>query len=140
MIDDPRETDAVVSVVRSEERLVAGVVRTPVERVRIHRDVVVEQETRTVEVRREVLRIEREPLDAGAERRAGGAVAPPGARSIEVVLREERPVVTVEVVPVERVVVSVVTDDDVVRVRGEVRVEHVDVEQVGVDAGGAPRS
>ena len=131
--DLPGEQDVVV--VRSEEQLRTAVVRLPVERVRVHRDVVVEQVTRTFEVRREVLRIEREPVQRG--RGAAPQVSSvPGAPSaaphvVEVVLREERPVLSLEVVPVERVRVSVVAEQEVVRVEEEVRVERVELDTTG---------
>lgn len=136
--DDPVTAGEDV-VVRSEEQLRVAVVREPVERVRVHRDVVVEQVTRTFEVRREVLRIEREPVQRGS-----GAVpqvgletggAPGGPRVLEVVLREERPVVGLEVVPVERVRISVVAQDEVVQIEDEVRVERVEIDTTGTVTG-----
>lgn len=123
-----------IEVIRSEEQLRVGTVREPVERVRVHRDVVVEQVTRTFEVRREVLRIERTPVSAGEAGTGGtdgGAAAP---RVVEVVLREERPVVGLEVVPVERVRIAVVPVEETTRVEEDVRVEHVDLEQTALDA------
>ncbi len=123
----------VVDVVRSEEQLRVGTVREPVERVRLHRDVVVEQVTRTFEVRREVLRIEREPIVRGGD---GPLVGVPRTTPevVEVVLREERPVVSLEVVPVERVRIAVVPLEETVRVDEDVRVEQVDLEEVALDA------
>ena len=118
--------DGTVEVVRSEERLLVGTARVPAERVRIHRDVVVEQVTRTFDVRREVLRIEREPIAPGT----GARDLAPGTtpQVVEVVLREERLVVDVEVVPVERVRVSVGDVAETVRVAEDVRVERVELD------------
>lgn len=137
--DDPRTAGEDVVVVRSEERLRTAVVRLPAERVRVHRDVVVEQVTHTFEVRREVLRIEREPVQRGSGAvpqvglETGGA---PGApRVLEVVLREERPVLGLEVVPVERVRIAVVATEEVVHVEDEVRVERVEIDTTGTATG-----
>ncbi len=115
-----------LEVVRSEERLLVGTTRAPAERIRIHRDVVVEQVTRTFDVRREVLRIEREPVaPTSGARDLGPTTAPP---AIEVVLREERLIVDVELVPVERVHVSVVDIAETVRVAQDVRLERVELD------------
>ncbi len=128
-----------VVVVRSEEQLRTAVVRQPVERVRVHRDVVVEQVTRTFEVRREVLRIEREPVHRGSGAapqvglELGSASGAP--RVVEVVLREERPVLSLEVVPVERVRLAVVAEHDVVRVEEDVLVERVEIDTTGTVRG-----
>jgi len=106
----------VAEVVLSAERVEVGTRRTPRERVRVRREVVTEQVSVVVTVRREVLRVEREPL-AGAEE-DDGARAPTGpGPSLELVLSEERPVVSLEVVPYERVSVGVRA------VAGETRVD-----------------
>lgn len=118
--------DDSVEVIRSEERMLIGTVLAPVELVRIHRDVVVEQVTQTFEVRREVLRVEREPIPAGAA--GDGYRGAPVHEVVEVVLREERPVVRLEVVPVERVRIGVVSVQEVVQVADDVRVERVEVD------------
>ena len=94
-------------VVRSEERLHVGTLSVPVERVRVRKVVVTEERTVTVTVRREELRVEREPIAPGdvvQEQLAGPDQDP---RVVEMVLHEERVVVEREVVPVERVRVVV---------------------------------
>ncbi|MEH3078481.1 MAG: DUF2382 domain-containing protein [Quadrisphaera sp.] len=98
--------DAAADVVLSAERVDVGVRRVPRERVRVRREVVTEEVTLVVAVRREVLRVEREPLEArdGAQ---DGALDSGAALPLEVVLSEERPVVHLEVVPYERVRVGV---------------------------------
>ncbi|WP_187279832.1 DUF2382 domain-containing protein [Quadrisphaera setariae] len=90
--------DAAVDVVLSAERVDVGVRRVPRERVRVRREVVTEEVTLVVAVRREVLRVEREPLQARTDAQDPGDPLP-----LEVVLSEERPVVHLEVVPYERV-------------------------------------
>jgi len=78
-------------------------------RVRLVKYVVTEQVQVTVPIRREEVRLEELPLDGDAvaapqEETLVPTEAPAGAgRPDEVVLHAERPVVTVEVVPVERV-------------------------------------
>lgn len=101
-----------VDAVLHQERAHVDVRRVPRERVRVRREVVTEEVTVVVAVRREVLRVEREPLDAGTGHLAGAGTGGPGpaaapAQPLELVLSEERPVVHLEVVPYERVRVDV---------------------------------
>jgi uncharacterized protein (TIGR02271 family) len=113
-----------VTVIRSEERLAVTTVRTAAERVRIRRVIVTEERTITVQVRREELVLEREPLD-GSAALSGDDVAEP----ITIVLHAEEPVVSTRVVPVERVHVVV---DRVVQMRSvseAVRRERVEIER-----------
>lgn len=95
-MDEPHE----YVVTRSEEELALDTVWRPAERVRISRRLVQEEVTVTVTVQREELHVEREPIAEHDER-------DPGGRGVDddlvIVLREERPVVGVEVVPVELV-------------------------------------
>lgn len=92
-----------VEVVRSEERLVAGVERHVTGSVRIGKRVVSEERTVTVTVRREELFVEHVP--AGAATGDAGTGAPPrGAEPVvTLTLAEEEPVVTVRTVPRETV-------------------------------------
>lgn len=98
-------------VVLHAERIKVARRWVPMERVRVHREVITEEVTVTVTVRREVLRLERESLDkSAAHAGAPGGNATSGAGTedeLEVVLSTERPVVSVEVVPYERVVLGV---------------------------------
>ena len=132
-------TDSLV-VTRSEERLQVDTARRPYQRVVVRRRVVTETVVQRVEVqvRREVLEIERMPVaDAAgtADLLPGGLPAEP--QVLEVVLHEERPVVGVEVVPVERV--RITTD----RVPGEhvvsadLRSERIDVDVSDARTGSA---
>jgi stress response protein YsnF len=105
------------SLVRSEEQVRVGTRQTATTRVRLVKYVVTEDVQITVPIRREEIRVEHVPLDAvddgpGESLTDGdtdggidaGSVAPVGGRlPDEIVLHTERPVVTVEVVPVERV-------------------------------------
>lgn len=105
-------------MVRSEERLTVGTERVATTRARLVKYVVTEEVQITVPVRREEIRVEEVPLDAPDPDPAGESLldtgAPAGRHASdppvtasglpeEVVLHAERPVVTVEVVPVERV-------------------------------------
>ncbi len=97
------------SMVRSEERLRVTTERVPVGRVRLVKYVVTEEVQVTVPIRREEVRLEEVPLgDEHPTAVIGEALVPPGGHTggglpDEIVLHAERPVVTVEVVPVERV-------------------------------------
>lgn len=95
-MDEPHEH----VVTRSEEELVLDTVWRPAERVRISRRLVEEEVTVTVTVQREELHLEREPI---SQLDAPGADLPVAADDVVIVLREERPVVGVEVVPRELV-------------------------------------
>lgn len=110
-----------VTVIRSEERLGVSTVRTATERVRIRTVIVTEERTVTVQVRREELVIEREPLDGPLE----GDGEPP--EPLVIVLHAEVPVVSTRVVPVERVSVVVDRITAMRSVSEEVRRERVDV-------------
>lgn len=113
-----------------EERLHVETERVPRTRVRLRKVVVTEQRTMTVPVRREEYRLIREPIVDG-EPVTGGSI---GADEQEVVLHEERVVVTTEVVPVERV--RLVTEDVVEQreVTGEVRLERIELVDAAVVA------
>ena len=91
-----------IEVVRSEEELRTGVRRTARERVVVRTRVVTEDVTMTFQVRKHVIDIEQEPLDE-AIAAAEGLTLERGPESLEVVLWEERPTVTMELVPVERI-------------------------------------
>ncbi len=130
------------SMVRSEEQLRVGTARFPARRVRIVKYVVTEEVQVTVPIRREEIRIEELPLgDAGetdellveGDPLDHGSPSAPGLPD-EIVLHAERPVVTVEVVPVERVRLRTET------VHGHESVtETLQREQVVVDQDRTPR-
>lgn len=125
------------AMTRSEEQLRVGTERVPATRVRLVKYVVTEEVQVTVPVRREEVRVEEVPLDApGPE---GGEVLVPDAPVAdglpeEIVLHAERPVVSVEVVPVERVRVRVEQVGDRESVTERVQRERVVVDQDGPPA------
>jgi Domain of unknown function (DUF2382)/PRC-barrel domain len=99
------------AMTRSEERLAVGTERVPTTRARVVKYVVTEEVQITVPIRREEVRVEHVPLDAPEVPGESLTEAQPGvpgggtqtALPGEIILHTERPVVTVEVVPVERV-------------------------------------
>jgi len=90
------------AMTRSEERLNVGTQRMEAGRVRLRKHVVTEQQSVTVPVTHDEVRLEREPI---TEASRGDALDGPdlSEEEHEVVLTEERPVVAKETVPVERV-------------------------------------
>jgi stress response protein YsnF len=133
---------------RSEERLSVGTERVATTRARLVKYVVTEEVQITVPIRREEIRVEEVPLDApdpgpgeslADDRDDSGPRAPVGTGTTgglpeEIVLHTERPVVSVEVVPVERVRLRTET------VEGQERVtEQVQREQIVVDESPSPR-
>jgi uncharacterized protein (TIGR02271 family) len=118
------------AMTRSEERLRVATERYAAKRVRIVKYVVTEEVTVTVPIRREEIRIEEVPLDDAAPATAGAldTVASAGLPEV-IVLHTERPVVTTEVVPVERVRVRTEWVQEQVQVRDQVRRERVDVDE-----------
>ncbi len=116
----------------SEERLHVSTERVPRLRVRLKKVVVTEQRTITVPVRREEYRLVREPIE-DAEPVPGAVI---GTAEQEVVLYEERVVVTTEVVPVERIRLikeEVVDSQEVVGAVRRERIELVDEASEGAE-------
>jgi len=113
------------AMTRSEERLRAGTQTHEAGRARLRKYVVTEREQVEVPVRREEVRLEREPI---TDANRGAATSGPAITESEheVTLREERPVVETEAVPVERVRLGKETVQDTERVEGEVRKEQID--------------
>jgi stress response protein YsnF len=100
----PAEEEPAGGMVRSEERLRVGTEPVAATRVRIVKYVVTEEVQLTVPIRREEIRVEEVPLDAADEPGESLVPAPAGGHlPDEIVLHAERPVVSVEVVPIERV-------------------------------------
>ena len=89
-----------VEVIRNEERLVVGTESIPVERVRLQKIIVTEEKVFTVTVRREEVRLIREPFSG---EHSGDVPADDANTPRIMILHEERVVMTTEVVPVERV-------------------------------------
>jgi uncharacterized protein (TIGR02271 family) len=121
----------------SEERLNVGTQTREAGRARLRKYVVTENVTQTVPVSREEVRIEREPI---TDANIGNATSGPdiSEEEHEVILREERPVVEKEAVPVERVRLDTETVTDEVTVSDEVRKEQIDTD-VDVDRGRTDR-
>ncbi len=117
------------AMTRSEEELHVGRESREVGRARLRKYVVTENETRTVPVEREEVRVEREPI---TEANRDEALSGPdiSEEEHEVTLHEERPVVEKETVPVERVRLDKehVTDEETVN--EEVRKERIEADDV----------
>ncbi len=115
------------AMTRSEEELRVGKTERETGRARLRKYVVEDQVTETVPVRREEVRIEREPItDANVDDATEGPAI--SEEEHEVVLHEEEPVVEKQAVPKERVRLDKDTVQDEQTVGGEVRKERVDVD------------
>ncbi|MDN0198774.1 PRC and DUF2382 domain-containing protein [Streptomyces sp. S.PNR 29] len=117
------------AMTRSEERMHVGIERREAGRARLRKYVVTEEVQQTVPVRREEVRVEREPI---TEANRDAAMAGPDISEAEheVVLHEERPVTETETVPVERVRLSAEERTEEETVRGRVRKEQIETEGV----------
>jgi uncharacterized protein (TIGR02271 family) len=113
------------AMTRSEERLRVGTETVETGRARLRKYVVTENETVTVPVTREEVRLEREPI---SDANVGEALSGPdiSEEEHEVVLTEERPVVAKETVPVERVRLDKETVTENEAVTEQVRKEEID--------------
>jgi uncharacterized protein (TIGR02271 family) len=115
------------AMTRSEEELRVGTAQRERGRVRLRKYVTTEQVQQTVPVRRERVRVEREPItDANLDAATSGPEI--SEEEHEVVLREEEPVVEKRVVPRERVRLDKDTVTDQERVAEQVRKEQIDVD------------
>jgi uncharacterized protein (TIGR02271 family) len=126
------------AMTRSEEQLRVGTERVATTRARLVKYVVTEDVQITVPIRREEIRVEQVPLDAVDADLPGESLVPADATAAlpeEIILHTERPVVTVEVVPVERVRLRI----DVVEGQ-ETVTEQVQREQIAVDEHASPRT
>jgi stress response protein YsnF len=152
-VDPAGDPAAGPAMTRSEEQLRVRVESQPVERVRLRKYVVTDYEQVTVEVRREELRLEHLPpgpddlavTGSGSSGVSGdvapedayrgpddaGVPGPTGAGTADehvIILHEERPVIRMETVPVERVRLRKETVTDHETVSGEVRREEIEVD------------
>ena len=113
---------------RSEEELRVGTTQCERGRVRLRKYVTTEQVQQAVPVRRERVRVEREPItDANLDAATSGPDISEAEH--EVVLREEEPVVEKRVVPRERVRLDKDTVTGEERVAEEVRKEQIDLDE-----------
>jgi len=119
------------SITRLEERLSVDTEQHESGRVRLRKYVVTEQQTITVPVRREEVRLERVPIGEEDDSAAEGYEI--GEAEYEIVLHEERPVVTTEVHAVERVRLSTEQVTESETVTGEVRKERFQLDDSGSD-------
>jgi uncharacterized protein (TIGR02271 family) len=120
----PNTDDAMT---RSEEHLVAGTEKIEAGRARLRKYVVTETQRVDVPVSHEEVRLEREPItDANRDAAySGGEITD---EEHEVTLRAERPVVSTEAEPVERVRLGKETVTGTETVSGEVRKEQVELD------------
>jgi uncharacterized protein (TIGR02271 family) len=120
---EPTTDDAMT---RSEEELRVGTTQRERGRVRLRKYVITEHVERAVPVRRERVRVEREPItDANIDAATSGPDI--SEEEHEVVLREEEPVVEKRVVPRERVRLDKDTVTGEERVAEQLRKERIDV-------------
>jgi uncharacterized protein (TIGR02271 family) len=118
------------AMTRSEERVRAGTEKVEAGRARLRKYVTTEQQQVSVPTSREEVRVEREPItDANYDKAMDGAAL--SEEEHEVVLTEERPVVTTEAVPVERVRLGKDQVQDEQTVTADVRKEVIDTDVDG---------
>ena len=126
------------AMTRSEEELHVGTETRESGRARLRKYVVTEQVTQTVPVAHEEVRVQREPItDANASAAHDG----PGIseEEHEVVLHEERPVVSKETVAKERVRLDTETVREERQISEEVRKEQIDIDSDAGQAGTSGR-
>jgi uncharacterized protein (TIGR02271 family) len=115
------------AMTRSEEELRVGTQTRERGRARLGKYVTTEQQTVTVPVSREEVRVEREPIsDANIDDATSGPAI--SEEEHEVTLREETPVVEKRAVPRERVRLDTETVTDERQVSEEVRKEQIQVD------------
>ena len=137
-VGDKQDTIPIPSVspeaetVLSEEQLDVTTESRPAERVRLRKQVVTEEVTVTVEVRREELVIEREPIPRDAVGAPEDGAFEDAAETV-IVLHAEEPVVGRRVVPVERVRLRRDNVMEKVDISETVRKERADVEHIAIE-------
>jgi uncharacterized protein (TIGR02271 family) len=124
-VSGPTTDDAMT---RSEEELQVGTARREAGRVRLRKYVVEDEVTQTVPVRREEVRVEREPITDG---NLDAATSGPeiSSEEHEVVLHEEEVVAEKRVVPRERVRLDKDVTTEERQVSETLRKEEIDVDQ-----------
>jgi uncharacterized protein (TIGR02271 family) len=124
-VSGPNTDDAMT---RSEEELRIGTADRESGRVRLRKYVVEDEVTKTVPVRREEVRVEREPItDANLDDATSGPAI--SSEEHEVVLREEEVVAEKRAVPKERVRLDKDVQTDEREVTETLRKEQIDVDQ-----------
>jgi uncharacterized protein (TIGR02271 family) len=131
--DDVSGSETDDAMTRSEEELRVGTTERETGRARLRKYVVTDQVEKTVPVRREEIRVEREPIN---DANAGDAMDGPAIseEEHEVVLHEEEVVAEKRAVPKERVQLGKDTVTDEREVSEGVRKEQVEL----IDAAGEP--
>jgi len=115
------------AMTRSEEELRVGTTQREAGRARLRKYVTTEQQTVTVPVQREEVRVEREPItDANLDAATSGPAI--SEEEHEVTLREEEVVVDKRAVPKERVRLDTETVTEERQVSEEVRKEQIEVQ------------
>jgi uncharacterized protein (TIGR02271 family) len=115
------------AMTRSEEELQVGTQTREAGRARLRKYVTTEQQTVTVPVQREEVRIEREPItDANLDAATSGPAI--SEEEHEVTLREEEVVVETRAVPKERVRMDTETVTEERQVTEDVRKEQIEVD------------
>ncbi len=123
-VSGPKSDDAMT---RSEEELRVGTAQRETGRARLRKYIVTEDVQQTVPVRREEVRVEREPItDANVDEAVSGPEI--SEEEHEVTLHEEQPVVEKRTVPKERVRMDKDVSTEEREVSEQVRKERVDVE------------
>jgi uncharacterized protein (TIGR02271 family) len=116
------------AITRSEEELHVGTADREAGRVRLRKYVVEDEVTQTVPVRREEVRVEREPItDANVDAATSGPEI--SSEEHEVVLREEEVVTEKRAVPKERVRLDKDVQTEERQVSETLRKEQIDVDQ-----------
>jgi uncharacterized protein (TIGR02271 family) len=123
-VSGPNTDDAMT---RSEEELRVGTAEREAGRVRLRKVVVEDEVTQTVPVKREEVRVEREPItDANVDAAVDGPEI--SEEEHEVVLHEEEPVAEKRTVPKERVRLDKDTHTEEREVSDTVRQERIEVD------------
>lgn len=125
---DAASVDAGGFLTRSEEQLHVGTETVQTGRARLRKFVVTEQQTVTVPVTREEVRVVREPIAPGET-----VDATIGEAAAEVVLTEERVVVSKETVPVEKIRLDTETITEQQEVTEAVRKEQIEFDDAAPD-------
>ena len=124
---DARRTTTDDAMTRSEEELRVGTAERESGRVRLRKVVVEDEVTQTVPVKREEVRVEREPItDANVDDALDGPEI--SEEEHEVVLRQEEPVADKRTVPKERVRLDKDTHTEERQVSDTVRREEIEVD------------
>jgi uncharacterized protein (TIGR02271 family) len=115
------------AMTRSEEELRVGTTQREAGRARLRKYVTTEQQTVTVPVQREEVRVEREPItDANLEDATSGPAI--SEEEHEVTLHQEQVVVETRAVPKERVRMDTETITEERQVTEDIRKEQIDVD------------